>query len=51
MHSEPIAVNIPIGYSDFRTIVSLVTITISWVACYFIVVAIQQKSNLLKKRI
>lgn len=48
--SNDIKVSIPIGYKDFNSIVVFVTLLISWVASYYTIVAICEKSTALKKR-
>lgn len=50
LFTNDIKVSIPIGYKDFNSIVVFVTLLVSWVASYYTIVAISEKSIALNKR-
>lgn len=50
-HSEPIAVNVPIGYKSFSVMVTLVTLLVSWIGSFYIARAITRKAAAIKHRL
>lgn len=50
-HSEPITVNVPIGYKNFSVLVTIVTILVSWIGSYYIARALSRKAAALKNRL
>ncbi|KAG4077140.1 hypothetical protein HA402_016127 [Bradysia odoriphaga] len=50
-HSEPVTMSVPIGYLDFSTLVTGVTILVSWIGSYYIARAISRKAAALKNRL
>ncbi|KAJ6629255.1 Phosphatidylinositol-glycan biosynthesis class X protein [Pseudolycoriella hygida] len=50
-HSEPVAMNVPIGYENFSVLVTAVTILTSWIGSFYIARAITRKAAALKNRL
>lgn len=50
LHSDPIVVSLPIGSRAVEPLVTFVTITVAWAACYYIALAVYTKAHELDKR-